>query len=76
MKARALRAKWEGFSQKREVPGKDVFGNDKYEYVISNEEINKLGYEMQDSINKFVEERKKQGVKEDFFNMKIKPVRM
>ena len=31
---------------------------------------------MQDSINKFVEERKKQGVKEDFFNMKIKPVRM
>jgi hypothetical protein len=76
LKARALRAKWEGFSQKREVPGKDVFGNDKYEYIISNEEINKLGYEMQDSINKFVEERKKQGVKEDFFNMKIKPVRM
>jgi hypothetical protein len=76
LKARALRAKWEGFSQKRKVPGKDVFGNDKYEYVISNEEINKLGYEMQDSINKFVEERKKQGLKEDFFNMKIKPVRM
>ena len=76
LKARALRAKWEGFSQKIKVPGKDVFGNDKYEYVISNEEINKLGYEMQDSINEFVEERKKQGVKKDFFNMKIKPVRM
>ena len=74
--ARALRAKWEGFSLKREVPGKDVFGNDKYEYVISNEEINTLGYEMQNSINEFVEERKKQGVKKDFLNMKIKPVRM
>jgi len=76
LKARALRAKWEGFIQKIKVPGKDVFGNDKYEYVISNEEINELGYEMQDSINEFVEERKKQGVKKDFFNMKIKPVRM
>ena len=59
---------------------KDVFGNDKYEYVISNEVINKLGLEVDASLKTFVEQRKKQGVKgkylSDFLNMKIKPVRM
>jgi len=74
---RVLRGIWEGFSSTKKVGGKDIFGNDKREYVISNDGIENLGYEVRQGIKDFIRERKKQGLKKrDWFNMKIKPVRM
>ena len=74
---RVLRSIWQGFSSTKKVGGKDIFGNDKREYVISNDEIETLGYEVRNGIKDFIKERKKQGLKKrDWFNMKIKPVGM
>ena len=59
---RVLRGIWEGFSSTKKVGGKDIFGNVKYEYVISNDEIEKLGYEVQKGLKEFYKQRKKQGL--------------
>jgi len=59
---RVLRGIWEGFSSTKKVAGKDIFGNVKYEYVISNADIEDLGYAVQKGLKDFYKQRKKQGL--------------
>ena len=41
---------------------KPLFGNVKYEYLISNDEIEKVGYEVRKGLEDFYKQRKAQGL--------------